>query len=118
MSQNYKNAKPNHWSNDFKKNSCTKADTTKADTTKAVDHCNSDDHCCVCFGNDWVCRTNCKHYICLNCLIQIDKRCPICRTDISAKLPIFMRGLSKMYKDEKKSEDMNIYDNSQFPHLF
>ena len=114
MPKNYKNDKPktNDWSNDLI-DSCTKAGTTKAD------HCNSDEDCCVCFGNDWVCRTSCKHYICLNCLIQIDKRCPICRTDISAKLPIFMRGFSKMYKDdEKKNEDMNIYDNSQFPHLF
>ena len=75
------------------------------------------DDCCVCFGKEWVCRTKCKHYVCLNCLIQIEKNCPLCRRDISGNLPVFLRSISKMW-DEKTNPDLNIYDSGQFPHLF
>ena len=40
--------------------------------------------CCICYEKKWVCKTNCQHEICLNCILLLNKvECPICRnTDV------------------------------------
>jgi len=36
--------------------------------------------CCICYEKKWVCKTNCQHEICLNCILLLNKvECPICR---------------------------------------
>ena len=81
---------------------------------------NEDEECCICFETNWVCKSECKHYICINCLIQIKKECPICRLDMSTSLPNALKPIVKMNKQPTQvlNSNLNIYDNSEFPHLF
>ena len=88
----------------------------------------NNEECCICFETDWVCRSSCNHFICVNCIVQIKKQCPICRADLSAKLPNILKPISKMSKEESleisifsgnnlNAEIPNIYDISEFPNL-
>lgn len=78
---------------------------------------NFDDECCICMEKSWICRTDCMHYICVTCLVQINKECPICRKDLSDNLPNILKPIAKMNK-RKVNKNINIYDNSDFPELF
>jgi hypothetical protein len=77
-----------------------------------------DEECCICFESHWVCKSKCQHYICLNCLIQIKKECPICRVDMSDSIPNALKPIVKMNKRINIKQNLNIYDNSEFPNLF
>ena len=74
--------------------------------------------CCICFEDIWVCKTLCKHYICISCLLHIKKECPICRIDMSNNIPNVLKPIANMCKKTNNDNNLNIFDNSQFPHLF
>jgi len=71
--------------------------------------------CCVCLESNWVSITPCGHYICIGCLVQIPKECPICRKDLSSSLPSVLRSNSKMTISNDKK--LNIFDSTQFPEM-
>ena len=75
------------------------------------------ENCCVCFVSSWVCKSKCQHYICIECLLQIEKQCPICRIDMSESIPNVLKPMARMTKHKSKITNINLYDVSEFPTL-
>ena len=37
--------------------------------------------CCICYENSFKMKTNCNHYVCMTCILQLkNPSCPMCRT--------------------------------------
>ena len=68
--------------------------------------------CCVCFENDWVSKTPCKHLICIKCLLKLKKdECPMCRRELFSKLPMSIKNLISITKEPIR-EISNIIDTT------
>jgi hypothetical protein len=76
--------------------------------------------CPVCFGNQWLTQTPCRHTICLNCLLQLRKdECPSCRGNIWYSLPKTLQNIVTMPNRNRnhRSQSLNIHNHEDFPSL-
>ena len=44
------------------------------------------DECVVCFENDRLLITGCRHVVCSECIVKINGKCPVCREPIRKSL--------------------------------
>ena len=73
--------------------------------------------CPVCFGEDWLTKSKCNHLICISCLLSLQKNsCPTCRRPLYNTLPNGLKYIVKMSSNKKKNQ-LNIEDLSEFPEL-
>ncbi len=76
------------------------------------------DECQICFGEQWVVKTPCKHLLCLSCLLQIRKdMCPTCRRPLLTSLPPEIQRILPMNTQVVKSGILNINNREDFPSL-
>jgi len=77
--------------------------------------------CCICYERQYITYTNCKHCICVDCLMILRQlSCPICRRDLSKELPKnllkFLKAKNNI-KLEKRPMYLRLNDNQEFPPL-
>ena len=76
------------------------------------------DECHICFGENWVVKTPCKHLLCLDCLIKLRQdMCPTCRRPLLNSLPIEIRMIANMNTTPTRSTGLNIHNRDDFPSL-
>ena len=54
--------------------------------------------CCVCYKNNYITKTTCKHIICLNCLMSLISPLPLV---IENLVNLFLRQLKFKFKTNK-----------------
>ena len=75
------------------------------------------EECGICFENNWILKTPCKHIICLECLLKLQKdECPYCRKLLFNKLPLAIQQIININYSKKK-KGLNINDYIEFPSL-
>ena len=73
--------------------------------------------CCVCLEELWTAYTPCRHLLCLNCLLKlVNKICPMCKADLTEKLPKPFLDIVKDSSIEDKNK-IDINDEHDFPPL-
>ena len=78
------------------------------------------ENCIICLDNKWLTKTPCKHTICVGCIFRLEKdECPMCRRTLLDKFPKIIIKYLKINKekDVKKSSNLNLFDESDFPPL-
>ena len=77
--------------------------------------------CCICYEKHYITKTNCRHCICVNCLMVLRSlKCPICRRDLSKELPKNLLNFLKSKnstKPEKRPMYLRLMDPEEFPPL-
>ncbi len=75
--------------------------------------------CNICFGNEWITKTNCNHIFCINCLFKLEKdECPLCRKVVFDNFPKELKPyLTINNKSKKVKSNYNILNNDDFPPL-
>lgn len=78
--------------------------------------------CLVCFIQDWVANTPCKHYICIGCIFKLKKdECPMCRRQIMYSIPPEIRTFLQLYRNQQKNinqqSSLDVNDIEEFPPL-
>lgn len=64
--------------------------------------------CCICYEEDDIIVTPCKHHICEMCTIfLVGNGCPICRTNISASFPQKIKSIREHF-DVKNDRIKNL----------
>ena len=72
------------------------------------------DECMVCLEKIWLTKTPCKHVICIDCLVKLQKdECPYCRGKLFAYLPKCLQEIAAM----KKRRGLNLNNLDDFPSL-
>ena len=55
---------------------------------------NEENECCICYesNNIFIVKTDCKHNICMSCLMQLKKsECPMCRKGFPVEMAKFLQ---------------------------
>ena len=74
--------------------------------------------CCVCLEEVWTAYTPCRHLLCLGCLLKlVNKKCPLCKSDLTAKLPAVFLDIVKKSSIEEDKNKIDINDEDDFPPL-
>lgn len=70
--------------------------------------------CCVCTESSFVVRTNCNHYVCLNCLTKLRKiECPYCRGSLD-ELPQHIKLMMPGFVQQTNTENEHIASISYY----
>jgi hypothetical protein len=78
---------------------------------------NKEEECPICFEKNWISKSPCNHFICLQCLIKLKSdQCPSCRKPLFYSLPNSIKTIVNMTNYQQKNS-LNINDLDQFPHL-
>ncbi len=78
------------------------------------------DECCICYeeNNSFKLKTNCKHDICMSCILKINKKeCPMCREPFPEEITKLLNkesGYSSAYSSEPRGID-NLFSWSGVP---
>tara|TARA_B110000967_G_C18803719_1_gene519863 strand:+ start:412 stop:900 length:489 start_codon:yes stop_codon:yes gene_type:complete len=83
--------------------------------------------CCICYEKfkSYVIKTQCKHVMCLNCLVQLRKKeCPMCRSNLEEELPekivniINNNSTSDQRTNFENINGNNIFNSDRFYNVF
>ena len=69
--------------------------------------------CCICLGNKFIFKTECSHFMCLECLTKLQTdSCPICRRSLE-NLPENIKKIMPVYSNNgDRSEEIFAENNN------
>ena len=73
------------------------------------------EECCICLESNYVAKTECNHYICCGCMIELKNLiCPCCRR-LFQKIP---KNVKKIIMKNNREVFIDIQSIDEFPSLY